>query len=109
MKKVLFIILVSSCLCGCSAMFVPGSTTASLTLKNDILGMINMIERSYAPGCFSRVVDTRVVGTEGNTVKEEWVVKSCGSEVIYPVEMTPDPKGGTYFGVKTPDKDARGK
>ena len=89
------------------AMNVPGDTTASLKLKSDIVGMISMVEKAQAPGCGYSIVDTKVIGMKGNTVKEEWIVKSCGKEILYPVELTPDPNGGTYFGVKTPDKGIR--
>ena len=90
-----------------SAMNVPGNTVANNQLKGDIIHMISIIERAQAPGCSYKIVDTKTVGMEGNTVKEEWTVESCGKKIIYPVELTPDPRGGTYFGVKTPEKGAR--
>ncbi|OGX33613.1 MAG: hypothetical protein A2787_00500 [Omnitrophica WOR_2 bacterium RIFCSPHIGHO2_01_FULL_48_9] len=97
-------------LTGCATMQatnIPGQTSASLTLKADILNMINMIENAQAPGCSHKVVDTKFIGTTGNSVNEEWIVESCGKQISYPVTLTPDPKGGTYFGVKTPEKGVR--
>ncbi len=94
-------------LCGCatmSAVSVPGNTTASLTLRADISKMINMVENAQAPGCSHKIVDTKIVGTEGDAVNEEWIVESCGKNVVYPVKLIPDPSGGTYFSVLTPGK-----
>lgn len=81
---------------------LPGQTTASLQLKADILRMIDMIEK--ANGCSYHVLDTKVIGIENGAVKEEWIVESCGKKIIYPVELTPDPSGGTYFRVSTPNR-----
>lgn len=94
-------------LAGCATVNVPGNTTADPRLKGDIANMINTIERAQVPGCSHGVVDTKVIGVEGTTVKEEWTVASCGKNIVYPVELTPDPKGGSYFGVTTPARDAR--
>ena len=93
-------------LSGCAAFMVnvPGQTSASPRLKSDIANTINMIERAQAPGCSSKIVDTKVTGTTGDTVHEDWIVESCGKQIIYPVELTPDPKGGSYFGVTTPKR-----
>ncbi len=95
---------------GCAtinAMSVPGNTAANNQLKGDIIRMINMVERAQAPKCSYKIVDTKIVGMEGNTVKEEWTIESCDKKIIYPVELTPDPRGGTNFGIKTPEKGAR--
>ncbi len=94
-------------LAGCTTLLgpsVPGNTSADSTLRADVARMINVLERSQAPKCKHKIVDTRVVGIEGSTVKEEWVIESCGQLVVYPVSLTPDPKGGSYFGVSSPDR-----
>lgn len=110
MGRVLSLTVLAIFLAGCATMQaanVPGQTSASLTLKADILRMINMIENAQAPGCSHKIVDTKIVGMVGNSVNEEWTVESCGKNIVYPVTLTPDPNGGTYFGVKTPEKGAR--
>ena len=109
-NKILNVALGIVLLSGCAtigAMSIPGETIASLMLKADVLNMINMIENAQAPGCSHKVVDTKFVSMDGDTVNEEWIVKSCGKRIVYPVTFTPDPKGGTYFGVKTPSKGER--
>ena len=110
MNKIFKVLLGAVLLSGCvsmSAMNVPGETKASLTLKTDILNMINMIENAQAPRCSHKLVDTKFVGMDGDTVNEEWIVESCGKNIVYPVQLTPDPAGGAYFGVTTPGKGAR--
>ena len=107
MKNLLYMLFIVIGLSVCAtvgAMNVPGQTAASLTLKADILKMINMIENAQAPHCSHKVVDTRAGHIVGNSLIEEWVVESCGKQIVYPVTITPDPKGGSYFGVQTPAK-----
>ena len=103
MNKMVSLIFFMVFACGCATV-IPGQTSASPRLKGDILGTINMIESSQAPGCSHKVVDTKAVGMDGDTVKEEWIVESCGKPVVYPVELTSDPNGGAYFRVTTPGK-----
>lgn len=94
-------LIVSGCVT-MSAMNVPGQTSANLQLKADIINMINILER--AQGCSYEIADTKFVKTEGGTVYEDWVVHSCGKDVVYEVKLTPDPGGGTMFGVRSPKK-----
>lgn len=82
---------------------VPGKSSADAVLRADVSKMINFIEKSQAPRCRYKIIDTRVVGVEGTTVKEEWVVESCGQVIVYPVALIPDPRGGSYYKVITPD------
>ncbi|MFA5059651.1 MAG: hypothetical protein WC676_03395 [Candidatus Omnitrophota bacterium] len=106
----LFVILPVLILSGCATANVaniPGNTQANNRLKADIVNMINMVERAQAPHCRYQIIDTKVTGVVGDTVTEEWTVESCGKNIIYPVELTPDPKGGTFFGIQTPDKKDR--
>ncbi len=93
-------------LIGCATMMaasVPGETMASNTLKADILRMINIFQKANAPGCSYKVINTKFAGKEDNSIREDWTVLSCGKEVIYPVRLIPDPSGGTYFSVSTPE------
>ncbi len=82
---------------------IPGQSSADAVLRADVSRMINFIEKSQAPRCSYKIVDTRVVGVEDTTVKEEWVVESCGQVIVYPVMLIPDPRGGSYYKVITPD------
>lgn len=107
MKKIeLFAFVVTALiLSGCvtmSAMNVPGQTSADLRLKGDILNIINILEQ--AQGCLYKIVDTKFVKIEDSTVHEDWVVNSCGKDVIYEVKLTPDSRGGTMFGVRSPER-----
>lgn len=94
-------LIISGCVT-MSAISVPGQTSASLQLKADIINMINILERTQ--GCSYKIVDTKFVKIEGDTVYEDWVVNSCGKDIVYEVKLTPDPRGGTMFGVKSPEK-----
>lgn len=87
---------------GCATMIIPGQTQADSRLKADIIGMINMLESAQARGCSHKIVDTKMAGMDGVTVLEEWIVNSCGKDVVYNIKLTPDPKGGTIFGVQSP-------
>jgi len=106
-----FFLLVVFCFfaCGCATMNVPGQTSASPRLRADIVNMIRMIENAQAPGCSFSIVNTSLGRKVGDSIVEDWTIESCGKEIVYPVTMTPDPKGGTYFGVTTPTKEERNK
>jgi hypothetical protein len=82
---------------------VPGQSSADTVLRADVSKMINFIEKSQAPRCSYKIIDTKVVGVDDTTVKEEWIVESCGQIIVYPVMLIPDPRGGSYYKVITPD------
>jgi uncharacterized protein YceK len=105
MKKLIWLLVLGIILSGCAMIgpiSIPGETSASYTLKADIMHMIHIMQNAYAKGCSYKVIDTKVVGKEGDSILEEWTVLSCGKTVIYPIKLTPSPKGGTYFSVSTP-------
>ena len=102
--------ILSLCGCATSAILdpnIPGRTSADTVLRADVSRMINFIEKSQAPRCSYKIVDTKVVGVEGTTVREEWIVESCGNIIVYPVILIPDPRGGSYYKVTTPDSRLR--
>ncbi|HBR15755.1 MAG TPA: hypothetical protein DD723_09515 [Candidatus Omnitrophica bacterium] len=105
MKKALNVMILATCLTGCATMSVPGQTSASPRLKADVVNMINMIEKAQAPRCSFKIADTVFDRVEGDSVFENWIVESCGKEIVYPVKLTPDPSGGTYFGVMSPVRE----
>lgn len=82
---------------------VPGQTQADKTLQGDILKYIRLMQQAYAPNCSYEIVDTKSLGVQDNAVLEEWVIRSCSSEVVYPIRLTPADIGGTHFTVSTPN------
>ncbi|MDP2938989.1 MAG: hypothetical protein Q8O13_02755 [Candidatus Omnitrophota bacterium] len=106
MKKLIFLLVLGVVLSGCAMVgpiSVPGDTSASYTLRADIMHMIHIMQNAYAKSCSYKVIDTKAIGKEGNSILEEWTVLSCNKEVVYPVKLTPSPQGGTYFSVSTPE------
>lgn len=89
---------------GCTTVNVPGTTLANNTLKGDIVRIINMIENAQAPNCGHKIINTKFIRQDGKDYYEEWIVSSCGKEIIYPVKLTPSMGGGTDFVVSTPSK-----
>ena|SRR6185503_14193132 len=105
MKKLaLFVLAFSLMSFSAIAAPIPGETVADKRLKKDISNMIYTIERAQAPKCKGKIVDTKTSPLEDGSVKEDWIVESCGNNLTYEVTITPDPKGGAYFGVMTPKR-----
>jgi len=63
---------------------------------------IKAIEKTQAPECDYRIVDSRVVWKEGRTVDEEWIVKSCGKKIIYEIKLSSDSRGRVYYEITPP-------
>ena len=86
---------------------VPGKTVADEVLQKDIAKMIGDVQTAMAPQCDHEIIDTRVktvfeLPSGLLTVMEEWVVKSCGKEIVYPVELKESEGGGVDFTVTSP-------
>ncbi len=81
---------------------VPGQTSAGSVLQKDIIRTIRAMQHAYAPDCRYEIVDTRAAGVEENSVLEEWAIRSCEQEVVYPIKLTPVATGGTNFTISTP-------
>lgn|GEM_PF-2307355 len=86
---------------------VPGKTVADDVLKQDIVQRIDEIQKAMAPQCEYTIVDTRVktvfeMSSGRKIVLEEWVVKNCGQEIVYPIELKERPGGGVDATVSLP-------
>ncbi len=87
---------------GCAT---PGETRADYTLQGSVQSMINANEIAHRHPFGGRVVDTKVLSEDAGTITEAWHVKRGGKIVIYTVELTPSPEGGTDFRVTLPEED----
>src|SRR5207253_2891203 len=97
--------IVAACsLLGCAT---PGQTKANYILQGDIQNTINANELAHGHVFGGRVVDTKVISTEGQTVTEHWIVKRGDHNVIYEIKLTPSPRGGTDFRVTLPKEDQK--
>lgn len=66
-------------------------TAADPTLQRTIAGLIDQCEKRI--GATGKVVDTRFVRLEDNTLVESWIVARGDEQVAYTVELTPGEKG----------------
>ena len=102
--KVVFLCLGIAIFSACST---PGQTRADYRLQGTIQSMINANELAHGHIFGGRVVDTKVVSTEGQTVIEHWIVKRGDHNVIYEVYLTPSPRGGTDIRITLPEEDRK--
>ena len=97
--------IVAACsLLGCAT---PGQTKANYQLQGDIQSLINANELAHGHVFAGRVVDTKVISTEGQTVTEHWIVKRGDHNVTYEIKLTPSPRGGTDIRVGMPKEDQK--
>lgn len=108
MKKPFFLIIfICLLLFGCATVRpinLPGNTVTSPQLRTDIIHMIDIIEKAQNPGCSYKIIDTKVVAKEENTIWEDWIIQSCSKNIVYSIRLTPSPRGGTDFSIKAPGK-----
>ncbi len=91
--SVVLMVVLAGLLLGCAG-GVPGETTAGWLLQRDVQMMLgNPV-----------VVNTEVVGIEGNVVTERWTVDKDGEQVEWIVVFTPNPPG-TDFSLTKAKKD----
>lgn len=85
-----------------SSKHVPGDTIADNRLRKGVIRMIGIIEKAKCPRCPYSIIDTKVLGREGNAILEEWTVVSGCKKIVYPVRFEPSPKEGIDFAVGAP-------
>ena len=90
-----------------SACSTPGQTKADYLLQGKIQNMINANELAHGHIFGGKVVDTKVVSSEGQTVMEHWIVKRGDHNVTYEVKLTPSPRGGTDIQITFPEEDRK--
>ena len=100
-RALAFIFLVAA-ITGCAT---PGDTSAGYVLQGDVQSMINANEIAQGHPFGARVVDTKVLSEDAGTITEAWHVKRGAKIVIYTVELTPSPRGGTDIRVHLPEED----
>ncbi len=93
------------CSLGLASCAVPGQTRASWLLQGDIQNMINANELAHGHVFGGKVVNTKFISIDEQTITEHWIVKRGRREVTYVVRMTPSPRGGTDFEVTLPEED----
>ena len=102
--QVITVIVAACSLLGCAS---PGQTKANYQLQGDIQSAINANELAHGHIFGGKVVDTKVISTEGQTVTEHWIVNRGNHNVIYEIKMKPSPRGGTDFRVNLPKEDQK--
>ncbi len=100
-RALAFIFLVAA-ITGCAT---PGDTRASYILQGDVQSIINANEIAQGHLFGGRVVDTKALSEDAGTITEAWHVKRGAKIVIYTVEFTPSPQGGTDIRVAIPEED----
>ena len=92
-------------LAGCLSPQLPGETSTGGVLAADILRHVESFERALGYPGFTedRVVNTEIVGIDGETVTERWTVSRDGEEVHYVITLTPSPRGGTDISITPAD------
>ena len=102
-RALTFVFLVTA-ITGCAT---PGETRAGYILQGDVQNIINANEIAHRHPFGGRVVDTKVLSEDAGTITEAWHVKRGAKIVIYTVEFTPSPQGGTDFRVTLPEEDRK--
>ena len=87
---------------GARAEGLPGETIVNEAMKDSVMKAIGYYEKMLHPGCTPEVIDTKAVGKEGDTIMEEWTVKSCNETLIYPVQLTFISEEKIEFSVSAP-------
>ena len=105
-RRCTFLAMILCCLAlsGCAT---PGETRAGYLVQGKVQEIINANELAHGHVFGGRVVDTKIVSEEGETVTEHWYVKRGGEEVIYTVMLAPSADGGTDIRVQLPEQDRR--
>jgi hypothetical protein len=92
---------------------ITGKTVADAQLRQDIYRRMSLrakliycssggsIESVTAKNLYTNInpVTGKFVGAD-----EEWTVSLCGQTVVFPVKLSADGQGGTFFGVSYPGK-----
>ena len=86
----------------------PGTSIASPQLQSSVAQYIDLLEVAVGEGCKSaRVVYTEVIAPPARANVdpwvEQWTVDRCGVSVYYRIELRPNKRGGTDFGVSQID------
>ncbi len=100
--RVLTFVFLLVAITGCAT---PGETRADYILQGSIQCVINANEIAQRHPFGGRVVDTKVLSEDAGTITEAWHVKRGAKIVIYTVEFTPSPQGGTDIRVAIPEED----
>ena len=107
LSKLIKVVFLSMGIVIFTACATPGQTKADYLLQGKIQNMINANEIAHGHMFGGKVVDTKVVSIEGQTVIEHWIVKRGDHNLNYEVKLTPSPRGGTDIQVTLPEEDRK--
>ncbi len=107
-KFIIFLISIVISGCGIARILsVPSGTTADFGLRKDIAQMIDIHQKAHQPNCSYRIVETRLIGAEDETLLEEWTVEACDELIVYEIKLNAYSTGGTLYSVSRKKPEGR--